>query len=46
MSEVPTANRAGSFGISPGFATRVFDFAMAHPDLMRLMARFGLVVVV
>jgi hypothetical protein len=21
---------------------RVFDFAMAHPDLMRLMARFGL----
>jgi hypothetical protein len=22
----------------PGYATRVFDFAMAHPDLMRLMA--------
>jgi hypothetical protein len=22
----------------PAFATRVFDFAMAYPDLMRLMA--------
>src|SRR4051812_44546471 len=22
----------------PGYAGRVFDFAMAHPDLMRLMA--------
>src|ERR1700728_2075223 len=22
----------------PGFAGRVFDFAMAHPDLMRLLA--------
>src|SRR5882762_7101092 len=26
----------------PGYALRVFDFAMAHPDLMRLMAWFGL----
>jgi AcrR family transcriptional regulator len=26
----------------PGYAARVFDFAMAHPDLMRLMAWFGL----
>jgi AcrR family transcriptional regulator len=26
----------------PGYAERVFDFAMAHPDLMRLMAWFGL----
>jgi len=26
----------------PGYATRVFDFAMARPDLMRLMAWFGL----
>lgn len=25
-------------GDLPGYATRVFDFAMAHPDLMRLMA--------
>ena len=25
----------------PGYATRVFDFAMARPDLMRLMAWFG-----
>ncbi|HWL85020.1 MAG TPA: TetR family transcriptional regulator [Polyangiaceae bacterium] len=26
----------------PGYAARVFDFAMAHPDLMRLMAWFAL----
>jgi AcrR family transcriptional regulator len=26
----------------PGYAARVFDFAMAHPDLMRLMAWSGL----
>lgn len=26
----------------PGYAARVFDFAMAHPDLMRLMAWFSL----
>ena len=26
----------------PDYAARVFDFAMAHPDLMRLMAWFGL----
>jgi AcrR family transcriptional regulator len=26
----------------PGFSVRVFDFAMAHPDLMRLIAWFGL----
>ena len=26
----------------PGYAARVFDFAMAHPDLMRLMVWFGL----
>jgi AcrR family transcriptional regulator len=26
----------------PGFAVRVFDFAMAHPDLMRLITWFGL----
>jgi AcrR family transcriptional regulator len=26
----------------PGYAARVFDFAMAQPDLMRLMAWFGL----
>jgi len=26
----------------PGYAMRVFDFAIAHPDLMRLMAWFGL----
>jgi AcrR family transcriptional regulator len=26
----------------PGFAVRVFDFAMGHPDLMRLIAWFGL----
>jgi AcrR family transcriptional regulator len=26
----------------PGYAARVFDFAMAHPDLMRLMTWFGL----
>jgi AcrR family transcriptional regulator len=26
----------------PGYAARVFDFAMANPDLMRLMAWFGL----
>jgi AcrR family transcriptional regulator len=26
----------------PGYAARLFDFAMAHPDLMRLMAWFGL----
>jgi AcrR family transcriptional regulator len=26
----------------PGYAERVFDFAMAHPDLMRLMAWFSL----
>jgi hypothetical protein len=26
----------------PGFATRVFDFAMAYPDLMRLIAWFSL----
>ena len=26
----------------PAYATRLFDFAMAHPDLMRLMAWFGL----
>jgi len=26
----------------PGYAGRVFDFAMAHPDLMRLMAWFAL----
>lgn len=26
----------------PGYAERAFDFAMAHPDLMRLMAWFGL----
>jgi AcrR family transcriptional regulator len=26
----------------PGFAGRVFDFAMAHPELMRLMAWSGL----
>jgi AcrR family transcriptional regulator len=25
-------------GDLPGFATSVFDFAVAHPDLMRLMA--------
>jgi AcrR family transcriptional regulator len=29
-------------GDLPGYAVRVFDFAMAHPDLMRLMAWFGL----
>jgi len=26
----------------PGYAVRAFDFAMAHPDLMRLMAWSGL----
>jgi AcrR family transcriptional regulator len=26
----------------PGYATRLFDFAMTHPDLMRLMAWFSL----
>lgn len=26
----------------PGFAVRAFDYAMAHPDLMRLIAWFGL----
>jgi AcrR family transcriptional regulator len=26
----------------PGYAGRAFDFAMAHPDLMRLMAWFSL----
>jgi len=26
----------------PGYASRVFDFAMANPDLMRLMAWFAL----
>jgi AcrR family transcriptional regulator len=26
----------------PGYAARLFDFAMAHPELMRLMAWFGL----
>jgi AcrR family transcriptional regulator len=26
----------------PGYAVRVFDFTMAHPDLMRLMAWFSL----
>src|SRR5580698_5133060 len=26
----------------PGYAARTFDFAMANPDLMRLMAWFGL----
>ena len=26
----------------PGYAARIFDFVMAHPDLMRLMAWFGL----
>jgi len=26
----------------PGYAARVFDFAMANPDLMRLIAWFGL----
>jgi AcrR family transcriptional regulator len=26
----------------PGFAVRVFDYAMAHPELMRLIAWFGL----
>ena len=26
----------------PGFAVRVFDYAMTHPDLMRLIAWFGL----
>ena len=26
----------------PGYAARVFDFAMAHPNLMRLMTWFGL----
>jgi len=26
----------------PGYAVRVFDFAMSHPDLMRLLAWFGL----
>src|ERR1700726_400392 len=26
----------------PGFAARVFDFAMAHPDLMQLLAWSGL----
>jgi AcrR family transcriptional regulator len=26
----------------PGYAGRFFDFAMAHPDLMRLMTWFGL----
>jgi AcrR family transcriptional regulator len=26
----------------PGYAARVFDFAMAHPDLFRLMAWYGL----
>jgi AcrR family transcriptional regulator len=26
----------------PGYAARAFDFTMAHPDLMRLMAWFGL----
>jgi len=24
--------------LRPGYAMRVFDFAIAHPDLMRLMA--------
>lgn len=26
----------------PGYAARVFDFAMAHPELFRLMAWYGL----
>jgi len=26
----------------PGYAGRLFDFAMSHPELMRLMAWFGL----
>ena len=26
----------------PGYAAKVFDFAMAHPDLLRLMAWFAL----
>src|SRR5215472_12727986 len=26
----------------PGFAVRAFDYAMVHPDLMRLIAWFGL----
>lgn len=26
----------------PGYAAKVFDFAMAHPDLFRLMAWYGL----
>jgi len=29
-------------GDLPGFSVGVFDFAMAHPDLMRLIAWFGL----